>query len=178
MEVDLQKRKAEYEALEAERHARIAEDLRLEKLRRKEIEEKNRLQKIAEAEKEKAEQLELQKLKDNLQQIVESEIDSYIDDIYVDPFGDRWYKCTTCGKVAKQKEFGIYGGPHQAARGICFDCNNKKSNEIDFEIKKKTVRKNENDCPWCGNALVKRVGPYGPFWGCSAYPNCTFNKKI
>ena len=29
-------------------------------------------------------------------------------------------------------------------------------------------------CPRCGNNLVAKNGKYGPFIGCSNYPNCDF----
>lgn len=29
------------------------------------------------------------------------------------------------------------------------------------------------DCPKCGRPMVKRSGPRGDFYGCSAYPNCS-----
>lgn len=32
-------------------------------------------------------------------------------------------------------------------------------------------------CPKCGGKLVNRDGKYGPFIGCSNYPNCKFIKK-
>jgi hypothetical protein len=28
------------------------------------------------------------------------------------------------------------------------------------------------ECPECGAALVERSGKFGPFWGCSNYPQC------
>jgi hypothetical protein len=27
-------------------------------------------------------------------------------------------------------------------------------------------------CPRCGSPMVVRMGNHGPFWGCSAFPNC------
>lgn len=33
-------------------------------------------------------------------------------------------------------------------------------------------------CPDCGSVMVKRSGQYGPFWGCSGYPNCKHTEKI
>lgn len=33
-------------------------------------------------------------------------------------------------------------------------------------------------CPICGSPLVRRNGKYGPFLGCSRYPNCTFTRNI
>jgi DNA topoisomerase-1 len=32
-------------------------------------------------------------------------------------------------------------------------------------------------CPDCGRPLVKRVGRFGPFVGCSGYPDCKYIKK-
>ena len=32
-------------------------------------------------------------------------------------------------------------------------------------------------CPKCGGALVKRIGRYGSFYGCSNYPKCRFTAK-
>lgn len=34
------------------------------------------------------------------------------------------------------------------------------------------------DCPRCGGELVLRNGKYGPFYGCSNYPECRYTKKI
>lgn len=33
-------------------------------------------------------------------------------------------------------------------------------------------------CPKCGKALVKRNGKYGPFLGCSGYPNCKHTQSL
>jgi len=33
-------------------------------------------------------------------------------------------------------------------------------------------------CPICHNALIKRQGRYGLFYGCSNYPKCNYTKKI
>ncbi len=33
-------------------------------------------------------------------------------------------------------------------------------------------------CPKCGNELVKRSGKYGPFMGCSTYPECDYTEKL
>lgn len=33
-------------------------------------------------------------------------------------------------------------------------------------------------CPRCGNALVKRNGLRGEFWGCGSFPKCRFTKSI
>jgi len=31
-------------------------------------------------------------------------------------------------------------------------------------------------CPSCSGHLVLRHGKYGPFYGCSNYPNCTYSQ--
>ena len=70
-----------------------------------------------------------QKKKENLDEIrkkAESEIDKFIDEPYIDDFGKKWYKCLVCGKVARENEFSMYGGPHQVARGTCYGCIKKE----------------------------------------------------
>ena len=57
-----------------------------------------------------------------------------------------------------------------------------KNNITDKKIKRnhiKNIRKNildkdHNKCPKCGGQLVKRVGKYGNFIGCSNYPRCKY----
>lgn len=38
--------------------------------------------------------------------------------------------------------------------------------------------KTEKLCPKCGSHLVYRTGKYGPFFGCSGYPNCKHVEKV
>jgi hypothetical protein len=33
-------------------------------------------------------------------------------------------------------------------------------------------------CPRCGGTLMERSGKYGPFLGCSNYPNCKFTSPL
>ena len=42
----------------------------------------------------------------------------------------------------------------------------------DTELKRRVYT-----CPKCGDRLVPRKGPYGPFIGCSNYPSCKYVKK-
>lgn len=42
------------------------------------------------------------------------------------------------------------------------------------QIEKKKEMINKGICPKCGGELVLRQGKYGPFYGCSNYPNCRF----
>jgi len=32
-------------------------------------------------------------------------------------------------------------------------------------------------CPQCGSALKERISKYGPFYGCSSYPECGYTEK-
>jgi DNA topoisomerase-1 len=33
-------------------------------------------------------------------------------------------------------------------------------------------------CPQCGNQLIKRMGRYGEFIGCSGFPKCRFTQSL
>jgi len=35
-----------------------------------------------------------------------------------------------------------------------------------------------NKCPKCGGYLKKISGKYGPFFGCSNFPKCTYKQKL
>ena len=35
----------------------------------------------------------------------------------------------------------------------------------------------KNSYPRCGSRIVNRLGPYGKFVGCSAYPKCTYTRR-
>lgn len=35
-----------------------------------------------------------------------------------------------------------------------------------------------NKCPKCGGCLKKISGKYGPFFGCSNFPKCTYKQKL
>ncbi|MEK4365038.1 restriction endonuclease [Paenibacillus sp. FSL M8-0212] len=39
------------------------------------------------------------------------------------------------------------------------------------------IDRDENICPKCGNDLIKRSGPRGPFYGCSSFPKCRHTKS-
>ena len=43
----------------------------------------------------------------------------------------------------------------------------------DFE-QKNDIALDNGKCPRCGGILVKRMGTYGAFYGCSNYPNCKY----
>ncbi|MFH0812951.1 MAG: type I DNA topoisomerase [Pseudomonadota bacterium] len=48
------------------------------------------------------------------------------------------------------------------------------------EVKKSDIVSEPSDeqCPECGKPLVIRLGPYGRFLGCTAYPQCRFMKPL
>lgn len=48
-----------------------------------------------------------------------------------------------------------------------------QNNKRDYEQRKITAIENGR-CPRCGGWLIKRHGTYGPFYGCSNYPSCTY----
>jgi hypothetical protein len=33
-------------------------------------------------------------------------------------------------------------------------------------------------CAECGEPMEKRSGRYGPFWGCSGYPDCRYTESV
>lgn len=108
---------------------------------------------------------------------IEKEIEFYIDKPYLDSHGSRWFKCTECGSIGKREDFEDIAN----ARGTCKKCYSRLHGQLSSGNSSPAPVKKTSDsgfCPWCGSELVKRNGPYGPFWGCSAYPNCTFKKKI
>ena len=172
------RREEEYKAAEARRRAEANEKIRQFYLKLQEEEEKKKQRQSEEALKIVREEAEKQRILDTLQEKVESKIDSYIDEQYIDPFGQRWFKCECCGKVAKEKEFSTYGGLHKAARGLCRDCIKKKHANADSEEGSKNSQTKNGFCPRCGSELVIRKGKNGEFLGCSAYPKCTFTKRI
>lgn len=45
--------------------------------------------------------------------------------------------------------------------------------KVNYEQKANTALDN-GKCPKCGGNLVKRIGAYGAFYGCSNYPNCKY----
>ena len=44
-----------------------------------------------------------------------------------DKLGRRWVKCTSCGMVAPNREFAMFGGAGSLNLGICSECMRKMS---------------------------------------------------
>ncbi len=71
-----------------------------------------------------------------------------------------------------------FGISTQGAHRALNDCRMNQAiyEELDHLIKKSTVR--VKTCPKCGQALVRRRGKYGEFWGCGGYPDCRYTENI
>ena len=94
----------------------------------------------------------------------------------IDSRGRKWIQCEICGKIAEEKEFWSY----QWNRGKCKECGTSQlesTTEEKLSHEKKIVRK-DDECPWCGEKLVKRNGKNGPFLGCSSYPRCRYTRSV
>ncbi len=97
--------------------------------------------------------------------------------IVMDAFGYRWFRCRVCKSIVREDRVW----EHQYNWATCNNCNS-----IDDELKAHEKRKQElklkqsetQKCPLCGGLLIKRVGPYGSFMGCSNYPKCKYTRSI
>ena len=80
--------------------------------------------------------------------------------------------CEKCGKpmVIKWGRFGRF----LACTGYP-DCKNTKQLKKNGEVAE-TVEPEPTgeDCPQCGEPLVRRTGRFGPFVGCSGFPDCRY----
>ncbi|MFO7806885.1 MAG: type I DNA topoisomerase [Candidatus Moraniibacteriota bacterium] len=89
-------------------------------------------------------------------------------------------KCPDCGGELVEK-FGKFG--KFIACGNYPDCKYTEKSEDEKELEKKVVQEEGNSkgeilCEKCGSKMELRKGPYGPFLGCSNYPNCRNIKKV
>ena len=95
---------------------------------------------------------------------------------------DGIFKCPKCGSALvkrKGKNGEFWGCSNYPECKVAFDDVDGKP---DFDGKFRSARliaSGAPKCPTCGNALVKRKGKNGEFWGCTAYPKCrtTFQDK-
>ncbi|HTV48698.1 MAG TPA: DNA topoisomerase [Phycisphaerae bacterium] len=78
------------------------------------------------------------------------------------------YKCPKCGAMMAYR---------LSKRGKRFlscsrypECNGAMN--VDREGKPVVLEVTEYKCPTCGKPMIKRVGRFGPFFGCSGYPEC------
>ncbi len=72
---------------------------------------------------------------------------------------------------------GYYGIPSAGAHRALADC---RMNQAAYEKLGELMRAEPSlikRCPKCGDALVKRKGKYGQFWGCNGYPECKYTRN-
>lgn len=80
--------------------------------------------------------------------------------------------CEKCGKpmVIKWGRFGRF----LACTGYP-ECKNTKQLKKNGEVEEKAEPEpTGEDCPKCGKPLVRRTGRFGPFVGCSGFPDCRY----
>jgi DNA topoisomerase-1 len=84
-------------------------------------------------------------------------------------------ECPECGRPVVKK-FGKHGLWFLSCTGWPDDC--KWSQQLDEEGNPLPDPEGTGEpCPDCGAELVVRTGRYGPFVGCSRYPDCKHIKK-
>lgn len=84
--------------------------------------------------------------------------------------------CPECGSPLKERS-GKYG----PFLGCSNYPNCRYTLNIDPETKKPADLKKvegKDICPECGGLLKERTGKFGPFIGCSNYPNCRFTRPV
>ena len=74
-----------------------------------------------------------------------------------------------------------YGIESQGAHRALNDC---RMNQQVFECLRREIEnpseaaKAVKRCPKCGNAMKKRKGRFGEFWGCVSYPECRYTENV
>ena len=83
--------------------------------------------------------------------------------------------CENCGRVMVLRN-GPWG-PFMACPGYNEDPPCKTVRRLNQKQQQKPPEPINEDCPKCGSQLVKRMGQYGEFVSCSAYPKCKYIKQ-
>jgi DNA topoisomerase I len=84
-------------------------------------------------------------------------------------------KCPECGRPVVKK-FGKHGLWFLSCSGWPDDC--KWSQQLDADGNPLPDPEGTGEpCPECGSELVAKSGRFGPFVGCSNYPECKYIKK-
>ena len=83
--------------------------------------------------------------------------------------------CDNCGRVMVLRN-GPWG-PFMACPGYNEDPPCKTVRRLNQKQQQKPPEPIDEQCPKCGSQLVKRMGPYGEFISCSAYPKCKYIKQ-
>jgi ssDNA-binding Zn-finger/Zn-ribbon topoisomerase 1 len=64
-------------------------------------------------------------------------------------------------------------------REFCKEDNyNNLKLKFKIAVKNELMQKGDKPCPMCGSKLKLTEGRFGPFIGCTNYPNCKFTEKI
>lgn len=157
------------EEREEERLRKLAEENRIQK----EDAENGAFKKQQEAEKEKR----CKEFQSNLSTMQFGKMN-----IVCDPYDNRLYICSYCGKIGYEKEFYTY----QGSKGICYDCD-KNSQKLKEKREEREKARQEDAasrqkpdpkiCPECGKRLIERYGPSGRFIGCAGFPRCRYTRS-
>ncbi len=98
---------------------------------------------------------------------------------YVEELDEECPRCIEEGRVPPgrlQKRLGRYGFFIGCSRFADEDGGCKYIRNLNGDERPEPELLDET-CPQCGRPLVRKYGRYGPFVGCSGYPECTYIKK-
>ena len=98
---------------------------------------------------------------------------------YVEDLDEECPKCIEEGRTPPgrlQKRLGRYGFFIGCSRVADEDGGCKYIRNLNGDERPEPELLDET-CPVCGRQLARKVGRFGPFVGCSGYPDCTYIKK-
>jgi DNA topoisomerase-1 len=98
---------------------------------------------------------------------------------YVEELDEECPRCIEEGRVPPgrlQIRLGRYGRFIGCSRFAAEEGGCKYIRNLNGEVRPEPETLEEN-CPECGKPLQRKVGRYGPFVGCSGYPDCRYIKK-
>jgi DNA topoisomerase-1 len=98
---------------------------------------------------------------------------------YIEEVDEDCPRCIEEGRVPPgrlQIRLGRYGRFIGCSRFAEEDGGCKYIRNLNGEVRPEPEMLDEK-CPECGKQLVRKVGRYGPFVGCSGYPDCRYIKK-
>jgi DNA topoisomerase I len=98
---------------------------------------------------------------------------------YVEDLDEECPKCIEEGRTPPgrlQKRLGRYGFFIGCSRFADEDGGCKYIRNLNGDERPEPELLDET-CPVCGRQLARKVGRFGPFVGCSGYPDCTYIKK-
>lgn len=94
----------------------------------------------------------------------------------------RTKECPRCGKLLPIDAFADSSLTTGVGR-ICNECKARSRTRTGPARKMKTQTSTKQPaarkgCPKCGSPMVRRIGRYGAFYGCSTYPKCHGTRRI